>query len=348
MDRITKVAHNHSLIITVLNEASLLKNNSQLGLFFVSTAVFFWGILPIPLKLSGEFIDPVTLTWFRFFVAFLLTFLLQYFTGKTTEFSRLKYYDWIKLSLAALFSIGNYVTFVYSLDHLSPGQAQLNFQTSPFFLAFGGMLFFKEKLNPIQMTCFVSLALGLMLFFHPSLNTSQNSSADTWLGILIVQFSVISWTCYTLLQKSIVQGLSPNNILFFIYGFGVIALLPFCDLESFTVMDKNQWLISLFCAFNTLVAYGSFAQSIKYIPTTQVGSMVALTPIISFLSTFLVTELGWWPDLIKGDHFDILTFIGIALVALSVARIQLLPILITKRKITNSIPVEKSGATAEK
>jgi len=308
----------------------LLNNKSQSGLFFVFVAVFFWGILPIPLKLSGEFIDPVTLTWFRFFVAFLVTFLLQHFTGKTTEFNRLKYSDWIKLSLAALFSIGNYVTFVYSLDHLSPGQAQLNFQTSPFFLAFGGMLFFKEKLKPIQMTCFASLALGLMLFFYPYLNISLKPSVDIWLGILIVQFSVISWTCYTLLQKSILQNLSPNNILLFIYGFGVVAMLPFCDLERFSTMHHNQWLIALFCAFNTLVAYGCFAQSIKYIPTTQVGSMIALTPIISFLSTFWVTYLGWWPEVIKGDELDILTFIGIALVVLSVIGIQLLPLLMIK------------------
>jgi len=326
----------------------LLNNNSQLGLLFVSVAVIFWGILPIALKLSVGFIDPVTLTWFRFLVAFLLTFLLQRFTGKLTEFSRLKQSDWLKLSLAALFSIGNYVTFVYSLDHLSPGQAQLNFQTSPFFLAFGGVLFFNEKLKPLKMMCFASLALGMMLFFHPYFNISQNSSIDIWIGILIVQFSVISWTCFTLIQKSLVQGLLPSNILLFIYGFGVVAMLPFCDFERFATMHNDQWLIALFCAINTLVAYGCFAQSIKYIPTTQVGSMIALTPIISFFSTFFVTELGWWPDIIKGDQLDTLTFIGIALVVLSVAGIQLLPILMTKINNTNSIFLRKSGTTQEK
>ena len=49
----------------------------KLGLFFATTAILFWGMLPIALKLSAGFIDPITLTWFRFFIAFIVSIGLQ-------------------------------------------------------------------------------------------------------------------------------------------------------------------------------------------------------------------------------------------------------------------------------
>jgi len=312
-------------------------HNFRLGLFFISVAVLSWGILPIALKLSANFIDPVTLTWFRFFVALIVSFGIQYFGGKLSQFFTLTKFDWFKLAIAAVFSIFNYVSFVYCLEYLSPGQAQLNFQTAPFFLAFGGLIFFKEKLKPIQMACFATLALGMMLFFNPYLDLSNNKNTDIWFGILIVQFSALSWTSYALIQKSLIKKLSPNNILLFIYGFGLIAMFPFSNFEYFTHMKVDDWWIALFCAVNTLIAYGCFAQSMKYWPTSQVGPMVALTPILSLSSTALVDYLGWWPNEISSTPLSMISIIGIIFVITSVFGIQALPKIMEKRRLKNMI-----------
>ena len=310
----------------------MASTNFRLGLFFVSTAVIFWSIAPIALKLSASFIDPVTLTWFRFLIAMIVSFFIQYYSGKLSEFKKLNKADWSKLVLAALFSIGNYISFVYCLDYLTPGQAQLNFQTAPFFMAIGGVLFFKEKVNAVQIMCFSTLALGMMLFFHPYIDFSQTSNNDIWLGVLIVQFSALTLSSYALVQKSLVQRLSSNNILLFVYGFGTLAMVPFSQWQSFTHMQSNDWIIALFCAAITLVAFGCFAQSMKYWPTSQVGPMVALTPILSITSTAIVASLGWWPEIIKADELDLLTILGMILVVISVFGIQLLPVLLEKRR----------------
>ncbi len=305
----------------------MLLYNFKYGFTFILTAVIFWGILPIALKLSAGFIDPVSLTWFRFLVAFFITLALQYFAGSLRQFALISTRQWIKLSLAAGLSICNYISFVYCLDYLAPGPAQLNFQTAPFFLAFGGVLFFKEKLNPWQMMCFATLALGMMLFFQPMLNNTpdiHNNMDNAVIGILIVQFSAFSWSCYALLQRSLIQVLSPGNILLFIYGFGMLAMAPFCDFSYFEKMQPSQWYIALFCAFNTLIAYGCFAQSMKYWPTTQVGAMVALTPLFSFSFTALIAYLAWWPELIKADSLSNIAIIGITLIIVSVLGVQLL------------------------
>ena len=304
----------------------------KLGLFFATTAILFWGMLPIALKLSAGFIDPITLTWFRFFVAFWVSICLQKMSGNLSQFRGLALADWGKLTLAAICSLTNYITFVYSLDYLQPGPAQLNFQTAPFFLAFGGMLFFKERLSALQMTCFATLALGMLLFFHPYIDFSNQQSSNVWIGIMIVQFSALSWVCYALIQKVLISRLSPGNVLLYIYGSGIFLIAPISDFSYFSSLSEDQWGIAIFCAVNTLIAYGCFGQAMKYWPTAQVGAMLALTPVFSFSFTALVASLGWWSGIIVADELNTLAFVGIILIVFSVFAVQLLPMLKKNRK----------------
>jgi drug/metabolite transporter (DMT)-like permease len=306
-------------------------SDPQLGLIFISIAVLFWGILPTALKLSTAFIDAVSLTWFRFLIALLVTFVVQWHYGRLKPFLLLKPKDWLRLIVAGVLLMFNYVSFVFSLDYLAPGAAQLNFQTAPFVLAFGGVLFFKETLSKIQLMCFVLLAFGMLLFFHPQLAQLlyqpkvNSSSLQVGIGVLIVQFSVLSWTSYALLQKSLIKRLSPSNILLFIYGFGILAMAPLCDFNQFVLMDISDWGVALFCAFNTLVAYGCFGQSMQYWSTAQVSAMLALTPVLSFSSTALVVSFGWWPEVIEADNIDMLSLIGIVIIVCCVFIVQLWP-----------------------
>ncbi len=300
-------------------------NPAQLGLMFISVAVVFWGILPIALKLSGSFIDPVTLTWFRFLAAFVVSLIVQWSAGSLRQFAGLNAKAWLRLGLAGIFLMLNYVSFVYSLDYLAPGAAQLNFQTSPFFLAFGGVLFFKERLNAVQLTCFATLALGMLMFFHPYLDVSASNHQQIWLGVMIVQFSALSWTTYALLQKSLINRLSPANVLLVIYGLGIAAMAPFSDFSHFAKMNSSDWQVAIFCAANTLIAYGCFGQAVKYWPTAQVSAMLALTPVFSFTATALVIAIGWWPGVFHADTLDALSLTGIGIIIASVMVVQLLP-----------------------
>lgn len=308
------------------HNAPQANNHAQLGLLFISVAIVFWGMLPIALKLSGAFIDPVTLTWFRFLVALVVSIVIQWSAGSLKQFAALDAKVWLRLVLAGVFLMLNYVSFVYSLDYLAPGAAQLNFQTSPFFLAFGGVLFFKERLNAVQLSCFATLALGMLMFFHPYLDLSGANNHQVWIGVMIIQFSALSWTSYALLQKSLLNRLSPANVLLVIYGLGIFVMAPFSDFSQFASMDSFEWQIALFCAANTLIAYGCFGQSMKYWPTAQVSAMLALTPVFSFSATALVVSIGWWPDVFHADELDGLSLLGIGVIIVSVMVVQLLPL----------------------
>lgn len=284
------------------------------------------GYVTHSLEAFGAFIDPVTLTWFRFLVALVVSILIQWSAGSLKQFAALDAKVWLRLVLAGVFLMLNYVSFVYSLDYLAPGAAQLNFQTSPFFLAFGGVLFFKERLNAVQLSCFATLALGMLMFFHPYLDLSGANNHQVWIGVMIIQFSALSWTSYALLQKSLLNRLSPANVLLVIYGLGIFVMAPFSDFSQFASMDSFEWQIALFCAANTLIAYGCFGQSMKYWPTAQVSAMLALTPVFSFSATALVVSIGWWPEVFHADELDGLSLLGIGVIIVSVMVVQLLPL----------------------
>ncbi|MBP7665093.1 MAG: EamA family transporter, partial [Shewanella sp.] len=133
------------------------------------------------------------------------------------------------------------------------------------------------------------------------------------------------WTSYALLQKSLLNRLSPANVLLVIYGLGIFVMAPFSDFSQFVSMDSFDWQIALFCAANTLIAYGCFGQSMKYWPTAQVSAMLALTPVFSFSATALVVSLGWWPEVFRADELDGLSLLGIGVIIVSVMVVQLLP-----------------------
>ena len=326
-----QIASSSSAALSTNRAKAMKQSSTKIGLLLISVAVLAWGLLPIALKLSTTFIDPVSFTWFRFILALIFSLAIQTYTKQLHQFKHLTKKGWGLLLLCTACSVINYISFVASLNYLSPGQAQLNFQTAPFFLAFGGILFFKERLTALQMAGFATLALGMLLFLHPYLNINANGDNGIWLGVLIIQFSALSWTSYALIQKVLVKQLSPNNILLFIYGFGVIALLPMCDFSSASSYNTEQWLIIFYAAFNTLLAYSCFAQSMKYLSTAQTGAMIALTPILSFAATYWAATIPSWQDTITTPQLDWLSSVGVVLVIVSVIAIQVLPSLLRKR-----------------
>lgn len=321
-------------------------SSSNIGLLLISVAVLSWGTLPIALKLSTPFIDPITLTWFRFLFALVVSFFMQLMFKQLGQFKGLSAKTWGLLMMASVCSALNYVTFVYSLEHLTPGQAQLNFQTAPFFLAFGGILFFKERLTAIQMAGFATLALGMLLFFHPYLDFSSSmddTNTQLWLGVLIIQFSALSWTSYALLQKLLVKQLSPNNILLFIYFLGSIVMLPLCDFSSTSNYDSYQWTIIFYAAMNTLLAYGCFAQAMKYLSTAQTGAMLSLTPLLSLVASNWAAKVPSWQHIIVPAPIDVLSGIGVILVIFAVIAIQVLPELQKRKRQKRKLPEQKTA-----
>ncbi|WP_228729896.1 DMT family transporter [Shewanella avicenniae] len=301
-------------------------NTARSGLLFIAAAVIFWGVMPVALKLTVGFVDAVNLTWFRFGAAGLILLVFQTLAGGLAPFKQVTKRQWGWLALAGLMLLANYLAYMVALKYLAPGTAQLNFQTSGVFLAIGGFLVFGERLTRFQIGCFVALAVGMLMFFNPYLHFDGGAEGgNVLLGVMLIQLSVLCWCVSVLLQRQLAGVLSPTNILLVIYLLGAIVLLPVCDFSVWQPLDGESWTIVIASAVATLLAYACFAQGMKSLPAGQVGAMLSLTPIISFISTDMLVYAGWWRDILQVGELNLLSKLGIGVIVLAVMSVQLKP-----------------------
>ena len=285
------------------------------GLILVSTTVIFWGILPVALVFALSLQDGTTITWFRFLVAAVVCTAWQGWRGQLVEYTRLSGKDWGWLALAAFFLIGDYLLYIYGLTYIDPSAMQVFSQTTPLFMALGGIVFFKEKLTRRQGICFVGLFTGLGLFFNSAISNFEFGEANFIIGAVLAVVASFIWALYAMLQKKLADRLSPMNILLFIYIVAVFCLFPKSNLSSFAALGTADWAILVFCAFNTLVAYNAFSESLKYWPTTHISSILALTPLATIVASYIGNRL--WPDTVLFASVNLLGWGGVALTLVS-------------------------------
>lgn len=286
--------------------------NWRLGLSLALLTVIFWSTLPIALKLALSILDAYTLTWFRFLIAAVLLFAWLLPRGKLREFTGVGKPVIVLLLLAAVMLTGNYLLHVLSLDLISPGNAQIIIQLAPLLMALGGLVFFRENYQPLQWCGFAILVAGLALFFSDQIQQIGTDRNQYIWGTLLMILASLAWAGYALLQKQLLQHLSSQGVLMFIYIFAALAILPGADPASVLPLNNLQWLIVVYCALNTLGAYGAFAEALNHWEMSRIGAVLSLTPMGTLLTVYIVHR--YWPNMLAPEQMNMAGWTGALLV----------------------------------
>ena len=142
----------------------------RLNGFFLSliTAVL-WGVLPVFLQICLQALDSMTITWIRFLFAGLVVFVLLVSRNALPNILKQLPRSQFILLIAALALVVNYVSNVKSLDYVNPETVQVVMQIAPILLMLGGIVFYNEHLNRLEIIGAIILFVGLGLFFSPNL-----------------------------------------------------------------------------------------------------------------------------------------------------------------------------------
>lgn len=276
------------------------------GVLSACVTAMLWGFLAVAMKVALNFIAPVPIIWFRFSLAAL--FLLGYylFTKPKSLKAIVKSFP-VPLFFAALFLGYNYLGFVMGLHHTTPSTAQVVIQIGPILLILSGILFFKEKISRLQLLGFGIAIVGLALFYYNQLAAFTSSSTYN-LGFLWILTAAMSWTCYAILQKKLVQNYEPQLLNLFIYGVPALLFTPAVNFQDFQGLQIWQWILLIFLGANTLIAYGFLALAFKYTQAYKVSIIITLNPIITLiLMTILYYfQVSW----INGEKLSPLSAIG--------------------------------------
>ncbi len=282
------------------------------GIYFAAFTALLWGFLAIALKVSLNDLPPITVTWFRFIIAFFTLFIYY------LVFDRKKVLIIGRPPLFAIISgicLGlNYIGFITGIHYTTPGVAQVFIQTGAVMLAITGFVFFKEKVTVRQVIGLLILILGLFIFYRENIVVLAGGLEKYKTGVLWTLFGALSWLFYAIFQKKAVLIHNPMQLNLILFIIPAIYLFPWVQFHRLPSLTLGNWALLLFLGLNTLGAYGSLAYALKYLEANKVSVIIILNPLI----TFAVMGILKWKNIswIQHEEFSLLTITG-ALIVLS-------------------------------
>ena len=284
------------------------------GIYYTSFTAFLWGTLAIAIKVSLNKLPPLTVTWFRFTMAFIL--LLFYFL----IFYRHKLKIIIKPPLFAIIAgicLGfNYIGYINGINLTTPSIGQIFIQAGPVLLAIAGFVLFKEKASIRQACGLVVVVTGLFIFYNEQIFLFSDSLEAYRVGVLWILFGAVAWAIYAVFQKKAVKNHNPMQLNLIIFGLPAFFLSPFVAYDKFADLSQYDWMLLVFLGLNTLGAYGSLAYALKYLEANKISVIITLNPIITFIIMALLSyNLVTW---IQPANYSLITIAGAVAVVIGV------------------------------
>jgi drug/metabolite transporter (DMT)-like permease len=297
------------------------QQNQSKGILYACITAVMWGVLAIALKLMLNDLDPASVVFVRFSIAFILLFIFHLFRdpGSLRIFRRPP----LLLPVAALFLAYNYYGFVVGLKYTSPASSQVFIQIGPVCLAIGGILLFREKVTRRQLIGFGLLIFGFMLYYYEQVHGQNEQGKDFIQGVLWLLSGGISWSAFALIQKKLLKQYKASDLNLFIYGFCAILFLPFFNFHTAASLSVLAWTNLLFLGLNTLIAYNCFALAMHYADANKISVIVTLNPVLTFVIMYFlgVFQVTW----IAHEHFTLVNISG-AVIALAGALMVVLSV----------------------
>ncbi|MDD4226913.1 MAG: DMT family transporter [Mariniphaga sp.] len=284
--------------------------NQSKGIMFAAITAFFWGFLAIALKVAVREVEPQTIVWFRFFVAFTSLFVWQIYQKPSALKMLIK--PPLLLVIAAIGLSWNYLGFMLGIHYTTPSNAQLFIQFGPMILALSGVLIFKEKINRMQIAGFAIALVGFAFFYNDQLRAFFEGKETYNIGVLLTISGAIAWALYAIMQKKLVTRYPAILLNIFLFGFPTLIYLPFINLTPVFQLHWTWLLLLIFLGVNTLIAYSSLAQALRYLEASKVSVILFLNPIITFVTMGILTYLQ--VEWIDHERFSPVTLLGAMLV----------------------------------
>jgi drug/metabolite transporter (DMT)-like permease len=260
------------------------------GISFGMVTCLLWGILPVMLKIALDDFSSSTIIWFRFFFSFFV--LLVYLTWlKKKPFTIITRPPTLGL-LAGVCLAANYYYFMIGLELSGPSNTAVVIQIAPLLVVIAGTVLFKERFDKgKQFGLFLAITGFIGFYFDQrshSINPDQYFIAN---GNIV--FSAIVWAIYAVAMKRLTGKYEAQNLNFLVYGLAAVVLIPGTQWTELAKADGVGWLLLVLLGLNTVLAYGSLLEALKYIPLSHISMITALNPFVTMTTMAIVSWFGF-------------------------------------------------------
>ena len=291
-----------------------VSGRSRLGLALSLLTVLLWGLLAIALKIVLKELDPFTVTWFRFTVSGILLGGYLALRHKLPTWQQLRKVS-LPIFLVAVCGLTmNYVLFLIGVGKTSANNAQVITQIAPVIMGMASLVIFKEKYNYKQWGGVAILVCGLLLFSHDQLQ-SLITSFDTYMwGNALLILGAIVWAFYGLAQKQLLLNLPSASVLLCLYLSASTLLAPMAHPHRLLTLSALPLAALIFCALNTLIAYGAFAAALEHWEASRVSAVITLAPLVTLIASAILPNFV--PQFLPPSPLSWLGYLGAIAVVL--------------------------------
>ena len=283
-----------------------------LGFGYAAATMLLWGVLPLALGVVLESLDAATVTFVRFTLAAAVLGAWLAARGRLPALGRLGRTGWALLAVATLGLAANYVGYLVGLGRTSPANAAVLSQAAPLLLALGGVFVFREHFTRLQWLGFLVLVVGIGVFFGGQLRALAADAARYREGAAILVVASLVWAVYGLAQKQLLRALPAQALMLLIYAGCALCLLPLSSPAGVLLLEPLPAALLLFCAANTLLAYGAFAAALEHWEASRVSAVISLTPLAT-VAAGLLAEVAF-PGFAPQEQMDAQSILGALLV----------------------------------
>ena len=230
-----------------------------------------------------EYIQPSGFILLRVIGGSILFFLTYLFFVK----ERVKKKDFFRLMLCGLFGVAiNQLFFFEGLNLTTPINAAIIMTISPVLVIIISAIIIKEKITVRKI---IGIFLGLIGACILILNSGDISfENDFFAGNILVLINATSYSIYLVLVKTLMKRYNPITVMFYVFIFGLIFVLPFgideiqkIDLTTFN--EEIYLKIGFVVICTTFIAYMFNAFALKSLNPSVVSVYIYLQPLLASL-----------------------------------------------------------------
>ena len=276
-----------------IKETGSLAANRSKGIMFILMAAFFFSLMTVFVRLSGD-VPTMQKAFFRNIVAaFLAAFILMR-SGEKFYIPRTSLLDmFLRCSIGTMGILCNF----WAVDHMRIADANILNKLSPFFAILMSIFILKERPNRVEWLSVLLAFIGAAFVAKPGAGIASFPALIAILG------GFTAGTAYTFVRKLGLSGVKGPVIVFSFSVFSTLILLPNI-LLNYHPMSVKQFVFLVLAGCSAAIAQLSVTAAYQNAPARDIS-------VFDYSQVVYAAMFGF---LLWGEIPDAWSFLGYAII----------------------------------
>ncbi|MDW7667911.1 MAG: DMT family transporter [Bacillota bacterium] len=256
-----------------------MNNSKKIGYFSILATVLIWGISFISTKASLDYFNPISLAFWRFFLAVIALYII-----KKNKYPKVRMDKEDRKIFFAGGISGVFLYFMfenYGMEYLTASTASILIAVIPVLTMISETIINKEKVSVKKIISVTLSVIGVILIvgFDP-----QRDIVDMLIGSALILLASISWVVYTFLSKPLYKKYTTITITYYqtLIGFVFFGLLmPFNNSNIFNLPLGIYIHVIYLGVLSSAAAYLLFIYALETLEATVCNIFINLIPVVT-------------------------------------------------------------------